>query len=104
MNSEAIDRTEAALQLARNSDVLIENFRPGVMERLKLDYATLNAIKPVSQPTAFAFAAYAHHAAPDAAPRGSSWPVSRQPPVSAPRPASISPPYPSEINPTSTRG
>jgi urease accessory protein len=29
--------------------------------------ATLNAIKPVSQPTAFAFAAYAHHAAPDAA-------------------------------------
>jgi urease accessory protein len=29
--------------------------------------ATLNAIKPVSQPTAFAFAAYAHDAAADAA-------------------------------------
>ncbi|WP_213768745.1 urease accessory UreF family protein [Caballeronia sp. dw_19] len=29
--------------------------------------ATLNAIKPVSQPTAFAFAAYAHDAATDAA-------------------------------------
>ena len=29
--------------------------------------ATLNAIKPISQPTAFAFAAYAHDAAPDAA-------------------------------------
>ena len=29
--------------------------------------ATLNAIEPISQPTAFAFAAYAHDAAPDAA-------------------------------------
>jgi urease accessory protein len=29
--------------------------------------ATLNTIKPISQPTAFAFAAYAHDAAPDAA-------------------------------------
>jgi urease accessory protein len=29
--------------------------------------ATLNALKPISQPTAFAFAAYAHDAAPDAA-------------------------------------
>ena len=26
--------------------MLIENFRPGVMERLKLDYATLNAMNP----------------------------------------------------------
>jgi urease accessory protein len=29
--------------------------------------ATLNALKPISQPTAFAFAAYTHDAAPDAA-------------------------------------
>jgi urease accessory protein len=29
--------------------------------------ATLNTLKPISQPTAFAFAAYAHNAAPDAA-------------------------------------
>ena len=37
---------EIFYQLARNSDVLIENFRPGVMERLKLDYHTLAAINP----------------------------------------------------------
>ena len=37
---------EIFYQLARNSDVMIENFRPGVMERLKLDYHTLAAINP----------------------------------------------------------
>jgi crotonobetainyl-CoA:carnitine CoA-transferase CaiB-like acyl-CoA transferase len=37
---------EIFYQLVRNSDVLIENFRPGVMERLKLDYHTLAAINP----------------------------------------------------------
>ncbi|HUV07659.1 MAG TPA: CoA transferase [Spirochaetia bacterium] len=32
--------------LARDCDVLVENYRPGVMERLNLDYATLSKINP----------------------------------------------------------
>ena len=35
-----------AKRLAAHCDVVIENFSPGVMERLGLDYATLRAIKP----------------------------------------------------------
>jgi crotonobetainyl-CoA:carnitine CoA-transferase CaiB-like acyl-CoA transferase len=34
------------LQLAARYDVLVENFRPGVMERLGLDYAALATINP----------------------------------------------------------
>jgi crotonobetainyl-CoA:carnitine CoA-transferase CaiB-like acyl-CoA transferase len=34
------------VQLAMRYDVLVENFRPGVMERFGLDYATLSAINP----------------------------------------------------------
>ena len=34
------------LQLAATCDVLVEQFRPGVMERLGLDYTTLSAINP----------------------------------------------------------
>ncbi|MBW1885168.1 MAG: CoA transferase, partial [Deltaproteobacteria bacterium] len=33
-------------RLAARSDVLVENFRPGVMEALGLDYASLEAINP----------------------------------------------------------
>jgi crotonobetainyl-CoA:carnitine CoA-transferase CaiB-like acyl-CoA transferase len=32
--------------LVATADVVIDNFRPGVLERLKIDYATLKAIKP----------------------------------------------------------
>lgn len=32
--------------LIKNSDVLIENFRPGVTERLKIDYKTIQKINP----------------------------------------------------------
>ena len=32
--------------LVANADILVENFRPGVMQRLKLDYATLCAAHP----------------------------------------------------------
>ena len=32
--------------LVRDADVLVENFRPGVMARLGLDYETLNAVNP----------------------------------------------------------
>ena len=36
----------ALLRLARNSDVVVENFRPGVMGRLGLDYPALCKVKP----------------------------------------------------------
>jgi crotonobetainyl-CoA:carnitine CoA-transferase CaiB-like acyl-CoA transferase len=43
-------KTEAGLEvfydLVARSDVVIDNFRPGVLERLKIDYATLSAINP----------------------------------------------------------
>ncbi|MBS7700313.1 MULTISPECIES: CoA transferase [unclassified Chelatococcus] len=34
------------LDLIRNADVLVENFRPGTMKRFKLDYETVAKIKP----------------------------------------------------------
>jgi len=37
---------EVALKLAERCDVLVHNFRPGVMERLGLDYATLKERNP----------------------------------------------------------
>ena len=37
---------QAFRHLVRSADVLIENFRPGVMERLELDYDRLEAINP----------------------------------------------------------
>lgn len=37
---------EAAQDLVTASDVVVENFRPGVMKRLGLDYAALSAAKP----------------------------------------------------------
>ena len=40
------DGAEAMRRLAKTADVLVENFRPGVMRRLKLDYATLSALNP----------------------------------------------------------
>src|SRR5450631_2293928 len=43
-------KTPAAIEtirrLAADADILVENFRPGVMRRLKLDYATLHAGNP----------------------------------------------------------
>lgn len=35
-----------ALKLAANADVVVENYRPGVMHKLGLDYATLSCQKP----------------------------------------------------------
>src|SRR6185503_6888184 len=37
---------EAFMRLAASTDVVVENFRPGVMERLELDYDRLKAVKP----------------------------------------------------------
>ena len=42
-SARAID---AARRLARSADVLVENYRPGVMQRLGLDYSTLSAANP----------------------------------------------------------
>jgi crotonobetainyl-CoA:carnitine CoA-transferase CaiB-like acyl-CoA transferase len=38
------DGIEAVRRLVASTDVLVENFRPGVMHRLKLDYETLRAL------------------------------------------------------------
>src|SRR5664279_4298433 len=43
-------KTPAAIEtirrLAADADILVENFRPGVMRRLKLDYGSLDALNP----------------------------------------------------------
>jgi CoA:oxalate CoA-transferase len=40
------DGVEAVRRLIAGSDVLVENFRPGVMKRLKLDYDSVHALNP----------------------------------------------------------
>jgi crotonobetainyl-CoA:carnitine CoA-transferase CaiB-like acyl-CoA transferase len=40
------DGVEAVRRLAAGADVLVENFRPGVMRRLKLDYESLRTLNP----------------------------------------------------------
>lgn len=37
---------ELFLKLVAQADVVVENFRPGVMERLHLEYATLQGVNP----------------------------------------------------------
>src|SRR5205814_8422558 len=37
---------ETFYALVRSSDVVVDNFRKGVVERLRIDYATLSAINP----------------------------------------------------------
>ncbi|CAB3664254.1 CaiB/BaiF CoA transferase family protein [Achromobacter ruhlandii] len=37
---------EILLRLVREADVLVHNFRPGVPERLRIDFATLSAVNP----------------------------------------------------------
>jgi crotonobetainyl-CoA:carnitine CoA-transferase CaiB-like acyl-CoA transferase len=41
LDLKSSDGLEAVRRLVGSADVLVENFRPGVMRRLKLDYATL---------------------------------------------------------------
>ncbi|MBB4262620.1 CaiB/BaiF CoA-transferase family protein [Bradyrhizobium sp. CIR3A] len=40
------DGKEAVRRLAATSDILVENFRPGVMHRLRLDYDSLRIVNP----------------------------------------------------------
>ncbi|MDP1881721.1 MAG: CoA transferase, partial [Bradyrhizobium sp.] len=40
------DGVEVVRRLVASTDVLVENFRPGVMRRLKLDYNSLKALNP----------------------------------------------------------
>ena len=46
LNLKAPEDREALLRLARDADVLVENFRPGVMDRLGLSRDALRAVNP----------------------------------------------------------
>jgi crotonobetainyl-CoA:carnitine CoA-transferase CaiB-like acyl-CoA transferase len=46
LNLKNANAQEAFTRLLKTSDVVVENFRPGVMERLGLGYERLKAIKP----------------------------------------------------------
>src|SRR5574341_1232624 len=46
LNLKAPEGQAILHQLAAQADVLVEGFRPGVMQRLNADYATLSAINP----------------------------------------------------------
>ena len=46
LNLKAPEGVEALKRLAVSADILVENYRPGVMETLGLDYASLAALNP----------------------------------------------------------
>ena len=46
VDAKAAAGREVVLDLARRADVFVQNFRPGVMARLGLDYDDLKAVKP----------------------------------------------------------
>jgi CoA:oxalate CoA-transferase len=46
LDLKAPDAVEVIRRLVAGADILVENFRPGVMRRLKLDYASLQALNP----------------------------------------------------------
>lgn len=46
LNLKDVRGKEAALRIIKSCDVLLENFRPGVMDRLGLGYGTLSEIHP----------------------------------------------------------
>lgn len=46
LNLQSEEGKQILLRLAAEADVFIENFRPGVVERLGIDYATLSALNP----------------------------------------------------------
>lgn len=46
LDLKAPDAVEAVRRLVTTADILVENFRPGVMRRLKLDYGSLQPLNP----------------------------------------------------------
>src|SRR4051794_2465135 len=46
LDLKSADGLQQALRLVDSADVVVENFRPGVMQRLGLDAATLTARNP----------------------------------------------------------
>ena len=46
VNAKSAAGRQVVLDLARRADVFVQNFRPGVMARLGLDYDDLKAVKP----------------------------------------------------------
>jgi CoA:oxalate CoA-transferase len=46
LNLKSPQAIDVVRQLVKDADVLVENFRPGVMRRLKLDYASLQPLNP----------------------------------------------------------
>ncbi|MFQ6052870.1 MAG: CaiB/BaiF CoA transferase family protein [Candidatus Bathyarchaeia archaeon] len=46
LNLKKAEAREAFYRLAENCDVLLENFRPGVTERLGVDYETIHGVNP----------------------------------------------------------
>src|SRR4029078_9587769 len=46
LDLESPQGAERFRRLVTTADVLVENFRPGVMKRLKLDYDALRALNP----------------------------------------------------------
>jgi crotonobetainyl-CoA:carnitine CoA-transferase CaiB-like acyl-CoA transferase len=46
LNLKSPDAVEVIRRLVASTDVLVENFRPGVMQRLKLDYGALRELNP----------------------------------------------------------
>src|SRR6516165_271659 len=46
LDLKAPEAVEAVRRLVATADIIVENFRPGVMRRLKLDYASLQPLNP----------------------------------------------------------
>jgi crotonobetainyl-CoA:carnitine CoA-transferase CaiB-like acyl-CoA transferase len=46
LDLKSSNATEAIRRLVPAADIIVENFRPGVMRRLKLDYASLHELNP----------------------------------------------------------
>jgi crotonobetainyl-CoA:carnitine CoA-transferase CaiB-like acyl-CoA transferase len=46
LDLKSSDGIDVVRQLVASADILVENFRPGVMRRLKLDYAALRELNP----------------------------------------------------------
>ena len=46
LNLKSPEAIDVIRRLVKDADILVENFRPGVMRRLKLDYASLQPLNP----------------------------------------------------------